>query len=177
MQLQTKNSLKSTNRASLVAKAGMLTAIAMIFSYIEAIIPFNFGIPGIKLGLPNLVILIALYEISLPYAFIISLVRILLSGLLFGNVFGTVYSLAGGILSLLVMAGLKKTGLFSMAGVSMAGGVAHNMGQLLVAAFVVSDLRMFIYFPVLMFSGLITGIIIGLTGLYLDSRLPKALFR
>ena len=111
------------------------------------------------------------------YALTINLIRILLAGLLFNGLFGALYSLAGGLLSLLVMGGLKKTGLFSIVGVSMAGGVAHNMGQLLVAAAIVSNLRMFLYFPILMFSGLITGILIGFAACIIREKLPKNLFR
>lgn len=173
MQSQTSSSIKTKR----LAMASMFAALALIFSYVEAIIPFNIGIPGIKLGLPNLVIIIALYEMDIQYSFTINIVRILLSGLLFNGAFGTIYSLAGGLLSLLLMYILKKTNLFSMIGVSMAGGVAHNLGQLLIASAIVSDLKMFIYFPVLMFSGLISGILIGIVAYVLDNKLPKQLFR
>ena len=139
----------------------MFACLALIFSYVEAIIPFNAGIPGVKLGIANLVVIIALYEMNFRYAFAINALRILISGLLFSGVFGALYSLAGGFLSLCVMWLLKKTNLFSMIGVSMAGGVAHNMGQLLVAALVVSNLKMFLYFPILMFSGIASGIMIA----------------
>ena len=117
-----------------VTLAAGLAALALIFSYIEAIIPFNAGMPGVKLGIANLVILVSLYTLGFRYTFAINLVRILVAGLLFNGFFGALYSLAGGILSLFVMYGLKRTGLFSQTGVSMAGGVAHNTGQLLVAA-------------------------------------------
>ena len=98
----------------------------------------------------------------LPYAGFINIVRVLLSALLFGNMFSAIYSMAGAVLSFIVMLLLKKTERFSVAGVSMAGGVAHNLGQLIVAAIVISDLRMFYYYPVLMISGLVTGIAIGI---------------
>lgn len=172
MQSRTKNHLK-TNR---LATASMFAALAMIFSYIEFLIPFSVGIPGVKLGLPNLIIIIALYKMNTRYAFTINMVRILISGLLFTGAFGTIYSLAGGLLSFFIMWILKKTNLFSMVGVSMAGGVAHNMGQLLIASAIVSDLKMFLYFPVLMFSGLISGILIGIVAYVLDEKLPKQLF-
>ena len=144
-----------------IATAALLATLALIFSYVETMIPFFVSMPGVKLGVANLVILIALYKLDIRYAFAINLVRIMISGLLFTGVFGMFYSLAGGMLSLLVMWVLKKTELFSVVGVSMAGGVAHNVGQLLIASLLVSDLRMFIYMPVLMFSGLASGIIIG----------------
>ena len=155
----------------------MFAALAMIFSYIEFLIPFSVGIPGVKLGLPNLIIIIALYKMDTRYAYTINIVRILISGLLFTGAFGAVYSLAGGLLSLTVMVLLKKTKLFSMVGVSMAGGVAHNMGQLLVASAIVSDLKMFLYFPILMFSGLISGILIGIVAYVLEKKLPALYFK
>lgn len=155
----------------------MFAALALIFSYIEAILPVNIGVPGVKLGLANLIIIIALYELDLRYAFFINLIRISLAGLLFTGVFAMLYSLAGGMVSLAVMALLKKTDKFSMIGVSMAGGVAHNFGQLLIASFVVSNIKMFLYFPILVFTGIGAGIGIGIVAYVIDRRLPKMLFR
>lgn len=168
---------KSSARVRALALSAMFACLALIFSYVEAIIPFNAGIPGIKLGLANLVVIIALYEMNFRYALMINIIRIFVSGLLFSGMFGALYSLAGGLLSILVMWLLKKTGWFSMVGVSMAGGTAHNIGQLLVASAIVSNLRMFLYFPILMFSGIITGILIGITAAVIDQKLPKNLFR
>lgn len=159
-----------------VTLAAALAALALIFSYIEAIIPFNAGMPGVKLGVANLVILISLYTLGFRYTFAINLVRILVAGLLFNGFFGAMYSLSGGILSLLVMFGLKKTGRFSQTGVSMAGGVAHNTGQLLIAVLIVSNIKLFVYFPVLLFSGLISGFFIGILTYLIRKRLPKSLF-
>lgn len=164
------------DRTKRLALSSMFAALALIFSYIEAILPFSVGIPGVKLGIANLVVIIALYEMGLRYALTINVIRIFVAGLLFNGLFGAVYSLAGGLLSLLIMWLLKKTGLFSMIGVSMAGGVAHNMGQLLIASAIVSDLRMFLYFPVLMFSGIASGIAIGFVSCVIDKKLPKSLF-
>ena len=164
-------------RTRRLATSAMFATLALIFTYVEVLIPFSIGIPGVKLGLANLVIIIALYELGLRYAFSINMLRIILSGLLFSGFFAMFYSMAGGIVSLLIMAALKKTGKFSMIGVSMAGGVAHNFGQLLVATFLVSNIRMFLYFPVLVFSGIAAGIGIGIIAKVLDSRLPKSLFR
>lgn len=158
-----------------VALAAMMSALALIFSYIEAIIPFNFGIPGIKLGIANLVILTSLYILGTRYTFAINVLRILVAGLLFNGLFGALYSLAGGLLSLFVMVLLKKTGLFSTIGISMAGGVAHNLGQLLVAALIVSNMKLFFYFPVLLFSGIISGILIGILTHLILKKLPKSL--
>lgn len=168
---------KQSRRTRLLAISSMFACLALIFSYIEVLIPYNVGIPGVKLGLANLVILIALYEMNGRYALAINIVRILVAGLLFNGLFGALYSLAGGLLSFLVMWLLKKTGLFSMTGVSMAGGVAHNMGQLLIASLIVSNLRMFLYFPILMFSGLASGILMGITAQIIDAKVPKNLFK
>ena len=151
--------MSSTERLTLTA---MLTVIALMFSYVEAIIPITLGIPGFKLGFANIMVIIALYALDTRFAFGINLFRIVLSALLFGSPFSMMYSLAGGMLSLAVMVVLKKTNLFSIIGVSMAGGVFHNLGQLLVASLVVSNLRMFIYFPVLVFTGIATGIATGI---------------
>ena len=96
-----------------------------------------------------------------------------LSGLLFGNVFAILYSLAGGLFSFLVMWLLKKTDLFSIVGVSMAGGVAHNLGQLALAALVVSNAKLFYYFPALLFAGMFTGILIGIVAWLVCKRLPR----
>ena len=138
-----------------------MAALALIFSYVEAIIPYNPGIPGIKLGIANVVTVVALYKFGAKDAAAVSVIRVVLAGFLFNGLFGMLYSLAGAVLSLAGMTGLKKTGLFSVTGVSMAAGVLHNLGQLLVAAALIEDLRIFFYFPVLMFSGIAAGILVG----------------
>lgn len=164
-------------RSKFIATSAMFVCLALIFSYVEVLIPFSVGIPGVKLGLANLVIIIALYEMNFRYAFAINAIRIVIAGLLFGGLFGVMYSAAGGLLSIVTMWALKKTGLFSMIGVSMAGGFAHNLGQLIVAALLVSNLKMFVYFPVLVFSGIASGILIGVVSYIIDGKLPKYLFR
>lgn len=150
-----------------------MAALALIFSYIEALIPFQFGIPGIKLGIANLVIIIALYDLGAKYAFIVNLVRILIAGLLFNGLFGAAYSLAGALVSFAVMILLKRTDVFSVTGVSMAGGVAHNLGQILVAAFLISNIKIFVYFPVLILSGVVSGAVIGIVAHLMLKKLPK----
>lgn len=169
--------MRSQTKTKFIATSAMFVCLALVFSYVEVLVPFSVGIPGVKLGLANLVIIIALYEMDFKYAFVINAIRIVIAGLLFSGFFGMMYSIAGGLLSILVMWALKKTGLFSMIGVSMAGGLAHNLGQLLVAAFLVSNLKMFIYFPILMFSGIGSGILIGIVSYIIDKKLPKYLFR
>ena len=133
-----------------VAYFGVFTALALIFSYIETLIPVNFGIYGVKLGLANLIIVVALYKIGIGEAFLLSVVRVVLSGFLFGNYFSIIYSLAGGMLSLAVMSLLKRSGGFSVMGVSIAGGVFHNIGQLIVAMLVVETFSVIYYVPVLL---------------------------
>lgn len=141
---------------------GVFTALALIFSYVETLIPVNFGIPGAKLGLANLIIVIFLYKTNWREALLLSVVRIVLSGFIFGNLFAILYSLAGGILSLAVMALLQKSGKFSVIGVSIAGGASHNVGQLIVAMTVVETYQVGYYLPVLLVAGVITGALIGI---------------
>ncbi|HJA32710.1 MAG TPA: Gx transporter family protein [Candidatus Mediterraneibacter merdigallinarum] len=157
-----------------MAVFGVFTALALIFSYVELLIPINFGIPGAKLGLANLVIIIVLYKTDWKEALLLSVVRIVLAGFLFGNLFGILYSLAGGILSLAVMALLKRSGAFSIIGVSMAGGVSHNVGQLIMAMLVVETYAVGYYLPVLLIAGLITGTLIGIAGREMLKRLDLA---
>ena len=147
---------------SRVAYFGVFTTLALIFSYVESLIPFNFGIPGIKLGLANLIIIIALYKMSVKEAYVLSVVRVVLAGFIFGNLFSIIYSLAGGLLSLTVMVFLKKSEKFSLFGISMMGGVFHNVGQLIVAIIVLENMNIIYYMSVLLVSGLITGFVIGI---------------
>lgn len=140
---------------------GVFTALALILSYVETLIPISFGVPGIKLGLANLVIVVVLYTYGGREALLLSVTRILLSGFLFGSLSMIFYSLAGGVLSLAVMVFLRRLGGFSVQGISMAGGVFHNIGQLLLAMVVVETYQVGYYVPVLLISGLATGMVIG----------------
>ena len=145
-----------------VAVFGVFTSLALILSYVELLIPINFGIPGMKLGLANLLVVILLYKGCPRDALLLSVIRILLSGLIFGNMFSIFYSLGGGLLSLAVMVFLKKTGQFTVAGISIGGGASHNVGQLLVAMFLVQTYQVGYYLPVLLIAGVITGAVIGI---------------
>ena len=145
-----------------VAIFGVFTALALIFSYVELLIPINFGIPGAKLGLANLMTVLVLYKMGIKEALALSVTRIILSGFMFGNLFGILYSLSGGLLSFLVMVLLKKSDRFSVAGVSIGGGTAHNIGQLLVAMVFVQTYQVGYYLPVLLVAGEVTGLLIGL---------------
>lgn len=161
---------------SKVAYLGVFTASALIFSYVETLIPIQFGIPGVKLGLANLIIVIALYRMKLSEAYLLSIVRVLLAGFIFGNYFSIIYSLAGGILSLTVMALLRKKGGFSVIGVSIAGGVFHNIGQLIVASVIVETFSVMYYVPVLLIAGLVTGLLIGIASDGMLKRLANLEF-
>ena len=145
-----------------IAYLAMLIALAMIFSYVEALIPINFGIPGVKLGIANIVILVGLYVVEPKDVLVISVIRIVLVGILFGNVMSISYSLAGGLFSFLMMWLIKKIKGFSIVGVSIAGGVSHNIGQLAVAILVIENLKLIAYIPVLLIAGAVTGLIIGI---------------
>ena len=155
-----------------IAFLGMFTAFALIASYIESLIPFYFGIPGVKLGLTNAVIVLVLYLMGTKEALAVSVARILLAGFLFGNLYSILYSLAGGMLSFLVMVLLKRWNRFSVIGVSMAGGVFHNVGQILVAMAVVENVSLAYYMPPLLVSGVITGMLIGVAAREVLKKLP-----
>ena len=141
---------------------GVFTELALIFSYVETLIPINFGIPGVKLGLANLVIVMVLYKTDFKEALLLSVTRVILAGFIFGNLFSILYSLAGGVLSLIVMNALRRRKSFSVIGVSIAGGVSHNIGQLIVAMLVVETSQVGYYLPVLLIAGTLTGAVIGI---------------
>lgn len=145
-----------------IAYMGLFAAIAIIFGYVESLIPFFAGIPGIKLGLANLSVLFILETYTWKEAALVSMVRILVIGFMFGNMFSILYSMAGAALSLTVMTLMKRFSGFSILGVSVAGGVSHNIGQLIIAALIVENTSLFYYAPVLLISGVITGILIGI---------------
>lgn len=159
--------------ASGIAMRGLLVALAMVLSWVEAQIPAFFAVPGMKLGLTNLVVLAALYLLSWQDALVLNVVRILLVGMTFGNLFAVIYSLAGGILSFLVMLLLKRSGKFRMVTVSVAGGIFHNIGQILVAMCVLESSYVLYYLPVLWLTGLGAGAVIGILCALVVKRLPK----
>ena len=141
---------------------GILVSLAFIASYIEVLIPFNFHIPGMKLGLANIAVLVALYTGGAQAGLTVSIIRIILVGLTFGNPYSAIYGLSGGVLSLAVMILLKRTDFFGMMGVSMAGGVAHNIGQLLCAMILLKLPAVFTYLSYLILVGTVTGALIGI---------------
>ena len=158
-------------KASKLARYGLLIALALVLSYAESLLP-SLGVPGVKLGLPNLVIVFALYRLGLWDAWCLSIVRVLLASTLFGSVVSLAYSVAGAVLSLAVMGLLKKTGKFSPVGVSVAGGVAHNAGQILVAMALLETARLAWYLPVLWISGTVAGVLIGVVSGEVVKRVP-----
>lgn len=151
------------------AYMGLLLSFALILSYVESLIPFFFGVPGMKLGLANLAVMLALYLFGTEAAFLLNVLRILLSSVLFGNMSIFFYSVAGGLFSFIVMLFMKKLKRFSMIGVSMGGGVFHNVGQILMAFFIVRTEGIFYYVPALLFMGVVTG---GLNGIIVAEVYP-----
>ena len=145
-----------------VAVLGLCVALAMIMSYIESLFPLNLAVPGIKMGLANIVIIFLLYRVGFSSACIVSLIRVFLVSMLFGNVMRMAYSIAGAVLSLAVMLVLKKCGKFSVVGVSIAGGVAHNAGQIIMAVILLGAKQIAYYLPVLAVTGTVTGVLIGI---------------
>lgn len=153
-----------------VAYLGLLTAIAMICGYVETLLPVFVGVPGVKLGLANLAVVFVLYEYGVKEAALVSIVRILAIGFLFGNLFSIAYSLAGAAVSLIAMALIKRAPGFSMVGVSITGGVTHNLGQLVVAMAIVENFSLMYYLPVLLVAGVVTGFLIGVLGQEVHKR-------
>lgn len=143
---------------------GMFISGTLVVSYLESFIPIPFPVPGIKIGLANIVILWVLYAMNIKAAIIISLLRVILSGFLFGNLYTMLFSFVGAVLSLAVMILLKKVNKFSIIGASIAGAVCHNTGQIIVAIIVLENSKLGYYLPALIISGVIFGIVIGIVG-------------
>lgn len=166
--------MKSNNiKIKKLAFIGIAASLALLLSYVEFLLPPLFvSVPGIKIGLPNVVILYVLYSLDIKYAALVSFVRILISSILFGNVMTLIYSIAGAVLSLIVMAILKKIDKFSSVGVSVTGAVTHNLGQILVAIILLNTPQIVFYLIVLAITGTISGVFIGLCGSILINRIP-----
>lgn len=152
-------------RTQKLALLGLYTAIALVLAWVEVLLPPLFSaVPGIKLGLPNIVIIFVLYRMGVKEAAVVSLVRMVAVSLLFGNPMTFAYSLAGGVLSLSAMAILRKLDFFSIIGVSVVGGILHNVGQILLAMFVLRTAELGYYLIILSITGTVAGIFIGLCG-------------
>ncbi|MBR4241089.1 MAG: Gx transporter family protein [Eubacterium sp.] len=162
--------MKKTKKIAVFA---LCIALAFTLSFLETLIPINIGVPGVKIGLANMVVLAALYLLDKRAAFAISMIRILISGLLFSGAFSLLYSFAGGILSFFVMLLAMKSKKLSILGVSVLGGAIHNIGQIIVAAIVLQTPRIVYYLPVLLISGALAGIVVGIVSKIVVERLIK----
>ena len=159
-----------------VAFLGLAIALAMILSFVESQIPALVAIPGIKVGLPNLVMVFLLYKVGWKETVVVSIIRVVLVSMLFGNVQTMAFSVAGAVLSLAGMILLKKTNLFSCIAISVVGGVLHNVGQIIMACLMTQTAQIAYYLPVLLISGTVAGVVIGLIGGMLVKRLDKFKF-
>lgn len=157
-------------RTDRLAKMGLLLALGMILSYVELLFPVVPTVPGIKIGLANMLVVLLIYSYGPCYGILYQTVRILLMALLFGNVFSCVYSLAGAALSMTVMLICKKMKWLDIPGVSMLGGVFHNLGQLAVAYFFVQNSAIGWYLPILLAVGAVSGYVIGVISEILRKR-------
>ena len=162
--------MRSTKK---IATTGILVALAMILSYIESLIPAFVAVPGVKIGLANAVTVFAIYFLGRRFAIGISLVRVVLSSLLFGTAVSLIYSLSGAVLSFIGMALLSRARVFSTVGVSVAGGVLHNIGQIIAACFVLGSAGVLFYLPPLLISGTLAGVVIGVIAGIVLSRLKR----
>lgn len=153
-------------KAKQVAQFGILTAVALVLGWVERLFPIAPGIPGVKLGLGNTVLLYAIYMMRPRDALLLMAVKVVLSGFLFSSISGMLYSFAGGILSLAVMLLLQRGLKANILVVSIAGALAHNMGQILVALVFVLSRAVLSYVPVLVISGLVTGLLTGIVAKY-----------
>ena len=157
-----------------IAILGVLTSVALVLSYLEAIIPPIYSaVPGIKVGLPNIVIILVLYRFGFKQAISVSLMRVFIVALLFGNAMTLAYSLSGAILSLLAMVLFRRIDKFSQVGVSIIGGVMHNLGQVLVAIVLLHSTLIGYYMLILTFTGTLAGVVVGIAGSLLTRRLEK----
>ena len=156
-----------------ITTMGMLVALAMVLGFVETLIPINLGIPGMKLGLANIVVVIALFLFDVKTAVVVSILRIILIAMTFGNMSMMFYSIAGASLSLLSMIAISKIKSFSLISVSIIGGIMHNVGQIICAAFVVRTNGVFTYLPVLIIAGLVSGALIGIVAGLISVRLTN----
>ena len=153
-----------------IATSALMIALAMILSFVESQIPSFFPIPGIKLGLANIAVIFALYRLSIKDAIVVSLIGVVVVSTLFGTSLTLAYSLSGAVLSLLIMVLLKKSDRFSIVGVSVAGGISHNIGQIIMAIILMHNSVISYYLPFLIISGIVTGVVIGLVSAKIVER-------
>ena len=156
-----------------ITSMALTTALCMVLSFVESQIPAFVAVPGVKVGLANIAVIFALYRMGWKEAAAVSLIRVVLVSLLFGNFAALFYSLAGAVLSLAGMCLLKKTGKFTEIIVSVAGGVLHNIGQIAMASILLETDVLRYYLPLLLLSGTIAGIVVGVASAILIRRIPQ----
>lgn len=162
------------NKTRRIALLGVLTSVALVLSYLEVMLPpISTAVPGIKMGLPNIIIIFVLYKFGLKEAVTVSVIRVFIVALLFGNIMTLAYSVAGAVLSLALMTIFKKINLFSIVGVSIIGGISHNLGQILVAIFLFDTIQIGYYMIILSITGTIAGVVIGIISSILVKKLEK----
>ena len=165
--------MKEKERARKTALYGILIALAMVMSFVESLIPIPMPVPGVKLGLANLVTIVGLYLIGIPGTIFVTVLRVVLIGLSFGNPYSMIYGLSGSFFSLAAMALAKRYRWFSMTGISILGGVFHNIGQVTFAALIVQTMGVYVYLPVLLIAGCTAGAVIGILGGIMTDRLTN----
>lgn len=172
MEQDNRENVMNRKNTAETAALGLLLAFALILGYVETLVPFPFGVPGMKIGLPNLAVLLALYLYGAREALLINGCRVCLSAFLFGSLSSLLYSLAGALFSFFVMVLMKKRPAFSVTGVSCAGGIAHNAAQLCVAVLITETVQILYYIPPLLVCGCLTGFCLGLVCRAVLNHLP-----
>ena len=162
------------SRIQALALSALLMAVMLALGYVESLLPT--GVPGIKLGLSNSVLIFAIYTLGVPTAFLLMIGKVLLSGFLFSGVNAMLYAFAGGLLSMLVMSLLYRLKTFHIVTIAMAGAVMHNVGQVALAMLMLETDKLFYYMAVLMLVGLVTGFVTGNAARILLRRIPESLF-
>ncbi|MBQ7795336.1 MAG: Gx transporter family protein [Lachnospiraceae bacterium] len=165
--------MKEKERARKVALYGILIALAMVMNFVESLIPIPMPVPGVKLGLANLVTVAGLYLIGIPGTICVTILRVVLIGFSFGNPYSMIYGLSGSLVSLFVMALARKYNWFSHIGISILGGIFHNIGQMTFAALIVQTTGVYVYLPTLLIAGTIAGTLIGILGGIMTERLTN----
>lgn len=156
-----------------ITELGFLLAVSLVLAYLESLLPVIIAVPGVKLGLANVVTMFVLYHWDWKRAFFFMTLRVVLAGFLFSGVAGILYSFAGGLCCILIMNIVKRLSIFSVIGVSILGAVFHNFGQLLVALYVMENAHILYYFPVLCLSGTVTGLLVGYISALLIRQMNK----
>lgn len=160
-----------------ITELGMLLAISLVLAYLESLLPVMIAVPGVKIGLANIITMLLLYNRKLRVTFFFMTLRVILAGFLFSGVSGILYSFAGGVCCIGIMSILKRISIFSVMGVSMAGAIFHNIGQIMIAVFVVENVHVVYYLPVLCVSGTVSGFLIGYITYFVTKHYSGMIFR